>query len=354
MLGGFGIVLYLLFLWINLQKYNQAPLDVKTFEGTNSPYHPDVVWFSKKWGGWNYWMVETPYSPKTKPYRDRYECPSVHVSNDGINWQEQNGHINPIDSLLNDEVLNFDYMSDPCLVLVNDTLECWYRFTHRSGDVSDHSVVSLCRKKTIDGLSWSDREVIEGIDKYGFNDKILMCPSVLYKDNRYFLYFVDLKSEDKYIYLIKSEDAKTWTSPERCRFNDCILNVWHIDVSYIDNKYYLVCYEYGGDIALLSSSDGVNFYYLKNLLSPSNTVGSFYSNGLYQACLIKDSKYKLYFSADNKEQTFIGLMEGFDVDKMEVVSVNNLEYSSFCGMLCCKWRMETRRICFIIRNIINL
>ena len=49
--GCISCLFYLLYLWINLQKYNQAPLDVKTFEGTNSPYHPDVVWFSKKWGG---------------------------------------------------------------------------------------------------------------------------------------------------------------------------------------------------------------------------------------------------------------------------------------------------------------
>ena len=112
------------FQWFDLAKYNQAPLSIKTFEGSNSPYHPSVLYFEEGWNGYKYWMSETPYSPKSKPYRDRNECPSIHVSNDGIVWTEIN--LNPIDNLAGKQVEELEYFSDPHLVFANDRLECWY------------------------------------------------------------------------------------------------------------------------------------------------------------------------------------------------------------------------------------
>ena len=38
-------------------------------------------------------------------------------------------------------------------------------------------------------------------------------------------------------------------------------------------------------------------------------MGSFYSEGLYRACIIKDRKLKIYFSANDAFKTYIGLLQ---------------------------------------------
>lgn len=51
--------------WYKLQKYNQQPLGIKTFDGSDSSYHPAVLYFGKGWCGYKYWMSEIPFSSKT-------------------------------------------------------------------------------------------------------------------------------------------------------------------------------------------------------------------------------------------------------------------------------------------------
>ena len=96
------IIAWIVLAWIKLRPYNQKPLEINTFDGSNSPYHPSVLYFENGWNGYKYWMAETPFSPQSKPYEDRNECPSIHVSNDGINWTEIIK--NPIDDLTEKEI----------------------------------------------------------------------------------------------------------------------------------------------------------------------------------------------------------------------------------------------------------
>lgn len=130
-------------MWRKLQKYNQRPLDIKTFDGSDSPYHPAVLYFENGWNEYKYWMAETPFSPKTQPYWDRNECPTIHVSNDGVNWSFVGDELKPIDDLTAEEVAGLDFFSDPHLVFVDGRLECWYRFTHRGGDKNNYAFVEL-------------------------------------------------------------------------------------------------------------------------------------------------------------------------------------------------------------------
>ena len=42
------------------------------------------------------------------------------------------------------------------------------------------------------------------------------------------------------------------------------------------------------------------------MLTPSNTIGSFYKRGLYRACLVKaNDVFRLYFSADDGYKTYM-------------------------------------------------
>ena len=76
--------------YIRLHKYNQSPLNIETFDGSNSSYHPSVLYSSDGWGEYHYIMSETPFYfglPSVgENYRDQYEAPSIHFSKDGLHW----------------------------------------------------------------------------------------------------------------------------------------------------------------------------------------------------------------------------------------------------------------------------
>ena len=80
--------------YYSFKKYNQTPLCINTFDGSNQPYHPSVLFFPTGWCGHRYWMVETPYPIGGKPYRDRWEIPLIHTSEDGLNWDYPLGGVN--------------------------------------------------------------------------------------------------------------------------------------------------------------------------------------------------------------------------------------------------------------------
>ena len=103
--------------YIRLHKYNQSPLNIETFDGSNSPYHPSVLYSSDGWGEYHYIMSETPFYfglPSVgENYRDQYEDPSIHFSKDGLHWTKCT---EPLVKLSKEEIDNRDYYSDPDLV----------------------------------------------------------------------------------------------------------------------------------------------------------------------------------------------------------------------------------------------
>lgn len=347
---------YLVTLWHRLQNCNQKPLDIKTFDNSNSPYHPSVFYFKEGWNGYKYWMAETPFSPSCKPYRDRNECPSIHVSNDGIIWSEISK--NPIDDLTEKEVANLDYFSDPHLVFVKDRLECWYRKSDRHSKTDNHGNVTLNRKTTYDGKNWTEREILVDF-KTGKSPlgKMVVSHSVIYTNSKYHIWYVDREHnitggdmQREILYSI-SIDGKDWSVTNRCTLSGKETNPWHIDVNFIDGTFWLICYNYT-DLTLWSSSNGIDFTYIKTILSPAS-IGSFYSNGLYRAVLIKDDKYKLYFSADNYFKTFIGIMEGDDPTSLKIVSGKMGQFCSFLNMGLQIWLRKKNSAKFICRHFIK-
>lgn len=295
-------------LWIKLSPYNQGALEIKTFDGSDSPYHPSVLYFEENWNGYRYWMAETPFSPKCKPYEDRNECPSIHVSNDGIKWSEI--AVNPIDDLNEKEIEELDYFSDPHLVFVDDRIECWYRFTHRNGIQDYYNNLQLVRKTSTDGINWSEREVMVELatEKGNALGNMVVSPAILYEDGKYRMWYINSESRIyRELSYSESEDGKEWRVQKKCILNGQENMPWHIDVNYINGKYYLISYDFK-DLTFWHSDDGTTFNYADKLLEPSVT-GSFYSYSLYRACIIKDKNLKIYFSANDSLKTYIGLLE---------------------------------------------
>lgn len=114
--------------------------------------HPKVVYKPGGWNGFQYWMLMTPYFGVVGT-TSQYENPTILCSNDGINWQEPEGITNPIDAP-NDG--DSSYWSDTHLVLGDDGfLYAFYRGNHFGGGNRLYAY-----KKSRDGVSWSEREVI--------------------------------------------------------------------------------------------------------------------------------------------------------------------------------------------------
>ena len=102
----------------NLDCYSftnaDEPLFIPTYvEESDETCHPDVLYFPEGWNGWRYWMSHTPY-PNTDI---AYENPSIVVSNDGINWFEPDGIINPVADVYQGTDMNNNYNSDSHLFM---------------------------------------------------------------------------------------------------------------------------------------------------------------------------------------------------------------------------------------------
>ena len=337
------------FQWFDLAKYNQAPLNIKTFDGSDSPYHPAVLYFENGWNGYKYWMAETPFAPNCKPYRDRNECPSIHVSNDGYIWEEISK--NPIDDLNEREIRELDYFSDPHLVFTDNRIECWYRLTKRYGNENNRSDVYLLKKTSQNGVDWNEREVLVSLKEDHENGlgNMVVCPSIIYKDGIYHMWYVDSESMgERQLSYSTSQDGKIWDKKTNCQLFGKQINPWHIDVALIKGTYYLTCYDFK-EITIFQAKDNRNFHFIKTLLKPS-TLGSFYGNGLYRASLIFDNNYKLYFSCDDIFSTYIGVMEGNTIDSMKVASTCEKEFRNFSKLLIYKFNVDRRHYGFIIKH----
>lgn len=345
------VIFYAIHKFVNLQPYNQKPLEIKTFDGSDSPYHPSVLYFKKGWNGYKYWMAETPFSPQCKPYEDRNECPSIHVSNDGINWSEIIK--NQIDNLTEKEIEELDYFSDPHLVFVNDHIECWYRFTHRHGKKEKYDDLQLVRKCNKDGVNWSRREVMVNLatNEGKSLGNMVVSPAIIHKNGKYRMWYVNSESRIyRELSYSESVDGKEWTIQKKCVLIGQKNMPWHIDVNYIYGKYYLVSYDLK-DITLWESNDGITFNYHKKILEPSVT-GSFYSYSLYRACIIEDGKYSIYFSAHDSLKTYIGLIQGTNVNNLKIKGIG--KHLSFMGLIRFVCITKWRTIKFIAKRLFKI
>lgn len=315
-----------------IKSLSHRPLEIADFSGYNQPYHPSVLFFEEGFCGYRYWMVQTPCPINGLPYRDRWECPCIYYSEDGIRWFTDPG-VNPIDDLNSGEIENGDFFSDPHLVYRKDThmLECWYRITHmnHNDSLAQHQYPTwIIRKKSKDGLHWGEREVLIDLQNPKSLDVMVRSPAVLWDDNKktYRMWYVDsLPSlSGRKIMYAESGDGMTWSGKEAIRM-DRDIEPWHIDVSLFDGRHHLINYTLSGKQGLhyYDSDDGIRFRYVKELLRPSPlSFNRFFRAGLYRSCSVKaHDGMRVYFSANDGRKTYLGLLAGDDLKNMKVMSI---------------------------------
>lgn len=360
-------LLYIYIGWRRLANYNQLPLHIKTFDGSNSPYHPSVLYKENGFAGYNYIMSETPFYLSLpndgENYRDQFECPSIHFSNDGIHWEER--FKNPISNLTDQQRSNKDYFSDPDLIKTPNGIECWYRINRRYGSTRGHDKISLLRKKSKDGILWSEEEEIINLEIQEENSslgRIVISPAVIFENGKYKLWYVDNihKGKGHIRYAESDPSLKNWEKSRIIEMRGHKVFPWHIHLFKDEHILWLTVYD-RENITLWKGNNELVFSYIKTLLNPSKVIGSFFSHGLYRACMLKtaEGKYRLYFSANDLFKTYIGIMEGDTPENLFLKSTDKGVFRTFlsyvdiyvktmCSEISRKMRYIYKRICDLL------
>lgn len=273
-----------------------TPLFVPSWDGSNDALHPSVVYLNadEMIDGFQYWMAFTPLPDSKAPYTDRWECPCIVASYNGIDWQVPTGLINPIDNLTDAEIAKKGYLSDPSLVY-NKTakrLELYYRLsTDATSETILNNTTVLYRKTSLDGLTWSARELV--YDHFNATNKLLCnstirSPQILWDNGVYRMYYQSDIAGKREVCYAESDTGIFTTFRNNTKCN--ILNLpsdkympWHIGVCKHLGKYVLLGYE--GNIGTkqvlaYTSNDGINFNYECVVVGYNNATNavSFYQS----------------------------------------------------------------------------
>jgi predicted GH43/DUF377 family glycosyl hydrolase len=272
------------------------PLIINDYTGKDQPVHPKVLYFDKAWHGWRYWMSYTPY-PKGN---SSLENPSIAVSNDGINWTTPLYMHNPVVNQPGD-VKQGGHLSDPHLVLKDDTLQLWYRYN--PANTKKHGENSLVNKiymiSTKNGVNWSKPKIV-------FNDKnAYLSPAIIYDNVIYKVWFSDF---DGKLHYKQSSDLVSWTNTQIVNIKLVGYKIWHQDVIKDNDLYVIVftAYKNYKNIQCLYyaiSSDGINFTKPEQILKPSLNKTALDNQMIYRSSLVNiNGKYKVYYSAMDKHR----------------------------------------------------
>lgn len=282
-------------------------VDIPSFLPSH-PWHPSVVYVSDGWNGHRWWMAETPFPPfNVSPYKDRWELPCIHYSDDGIHWKSIDE--NPIDDISEEQIKGYDYLSDPHLILVNEVLYCYYRLM-----LDRDEQTTIYRKQSKDGCHWSDRELVCSVASA---EREIVSPAIVWEDDRFRMYYVDdtYTNLNRGIQVCESKDGVRFDEPRQVTYPKTYQSnpiiPWHIDVQRIGEKVHMVIYDQEQEcLFLLQSIDGIHYEIQQKLLQVSKRWGYFYNQKLYRACFVQaDQASRVYFSATNGESSHIGLME---------------------------------------------
>lgn len=288
-----------------------TPLIVPTYDGNQQTVHPKVVYVENGWNGYKYWMAHTPYPSSN----DKFENPSISVSNDGVTWIDPVGIVNPIDIPSQAELNDAYHMSDTHLLLVDGVLECWYRFN------KNNVIDQIFRKRSTDGVNWGVREVMHTLN----GSDMTLSPAIVRDEGKYKMWYVT--GDFKVIYK-ESTDGVNWSPAQVCTVtSDKSYRHWHLDVIKDNGEYEILLAS--GDPALTLANDrkvllhGIsdsptNFALTEIMAPPSYDSGAWDAYYLYRACITKvGSFYRIYYSARSVDNRWhIGLSQGENINAL--------------------------------------
>ena len=343
------------------------PLEIKCFSPYDEPFHPCVLYFKEGFGGYKYWMAETPLPKVGIPYSERWECPTIHVSNNGVDWLPGVEDSFPLADLTPDEIEAKCYYSDPHLVYAKDKLECWYRFCRMDGSTIVET--KFLRRITSDGIVWSQPELLcqwyhqydednikhsatellfDNVRAGDIDRQLVLSPSVEYDGALYHMWYcVQDNAGQLHVAYSTSSDAQHWEDRNICELQGgSHLRPWHLSVLTYEDSFYLTLYDAKvRDVSLWEGKDPMHFQFSKCLLSTKKVLGCPYSRRLYRSSLVHDGEWKLYYSAESHNKASIGLMHGRDLMNLKQSRINHrFELKKFWQEYCSYLNFKKKRL----------
>lgn len=219
-------------------------LTVPTYEGSGQAVHPDIL-YGRAYGLANaFYLALTPY-----PFsRDRYENPSILVSDDGVSFREETAGLNPLAP-----APAADHNSDPDLIYdaATRSLRLYYL---ESGRPNYNRVVLL---ESQDGLRWTRRTVLNY--NLGAGEDFIVSPAMVPVVAGYRLFFVNITPSSHPVQVLNSTDGHSWDRKAARTVVPSLpdgLPPWHVDVFPADGRYLmLACGPYADPRIYLAFSD---------------------------------------------------------------------------------------------------
>ena len=273
-----------------------SPLITPTYDGSGQALHPDVYYNANSWNGYKYWMAMTPY----RTARQRFENPSILVSNDGKTWINPTGITNPIVPEPADSAnYNLDTEIIPPGAFDNKMRVMYAYYQQNINRVTWYT-------KTISGTTIGSPVVAIPAALPG-----MVSPCVIEKNGTYIMYYVDWSVSP---YQIKKRIASNpegpWSSPVICSVpNISGSDFWHLNANVMGDEIHLWVNTTisGGKgnvptkMYFASSKDGLNFKIATNAIGIGSDSGWDWKNSIYRGSAIQidgaKKRYGLYYSA---------------------------------------------------------
>lgn len=292
-------------------------LNIETYyAGLDQATHPAVISFEKPWNGYRYWMAYTPY-----PWGNgEEETPSVAVSNDLYAWITPDGMVNPI---ADNEETGCRELKDPHILYRDDLdrIEIWYlgRISKQLG--GDGTSLTLFRKYSSDGITWSDYEVMSTVE--------YLSPTVQWNGEKYQMWSIGFDTFGTTGMLVyqESEDGLDWTEPVKCSIGDRSegLAIWHGAVTPTKDGYALVYVETENSttIQYCESDDGKHFTENRTIVSMTDENW----RNFYRPCLlVEDGEYTLFYGVTNGvNEWYLSMSRGTDIDSLTGITEEDTE-----------------------------
>ena len=284
-------------------KNNETYLNTPTYDGLNQTVHPDIVYFPKSWHGYNYWMVVTPYPHSN----DRYENPSILVSNDGYSWEVPFGLKNPIDP-----PPLAGHNNDPDMIYNPETDELWVYYLE-----SGNGTTYLYRQVSPDGIMWGAKKIVLSVPDYE-----ILSPAIVKVGHNYYMWYVNssnfgCRANRTEVEYRTSTDGTSWSSPEKVNIGVKGYNLWHVNVIYVPSKgqYWMLTNAYPfndtcGNTTLFfaTSKDGISWSAYQNPVL-STSANGWDSTEIYRSAFLYDRSndmLRVWYSARTSQEWHIG------------------------------------------------
>lgn len=300
------------------------PSFIKDINTPNFAYcHPDVQYFPNGFNGYKYWMVFTPFFGVLGNTREseRYENPTIVVSNDGLNWSSPNGVKTPLQKTPSkNEIFSekkdapkYGFWSDVDWTFENGKFSLYYRgcfvkatalknrgakSQNNSKKLINNAQRTIVRQTSTNGITWTPLEAVYTSNPpYSPKNNHILSPSIVYNGEGYVSFEVENNissnfpgNDPSYIIRRTSNNGLDFSNFQHSKVVNFINKPWtkvnseyapwHIQATYVDG-YYFLCIAAGevrkftsDSLYLAFSKDGLNFKVLPKPFAEQNIYRS--------------------------------------------------------------------------------